>query len=120
MGVANTKTLILGAAILFNVVSANAGEAVRLRVPISTLMAPAFLRVYIMVEPNAENRALKVSAESPEFFRSSEMPLDGEGSARVTVLIFRDLPSGSYEVTAELIGADGRNRGRAFCFVTVV
>jgi len=120
MSVGNTKTLILGAAILFNVVSANAGEAVRVRVPMSTLMAPAVIRIYIMVEPNADNRMLKVTADSADFFRSSEMPLEGEGSARVTVLHFRDLPSGSYEVTAEVIGADGRNRGRASSSVTVL
>ena len=120
MDVRIIKTLILCAAMFLSTVSANAGEAIRVRAPTSALMAPATVRIYIMVEPHAENRVLRVKAESSEFFRSSEMPLAGEGSARVTVLYFRDLPQGAYDVTAEVMGADGRTRGRALCSVMVL
>jgi hypothetical protein len=115
-----TKTLILGGAILFSAVAAHAGEPVRVRVPTSALMAPADLRIYIVLERHAENRLLRVSAESSDFFRSSDVQLDGEGSARVTILNFRDLPPGSYDVKAEVIGADGRKRGSAHCWVTIL
>ena len=107
-----TKTLILGAAILC-AAAANASEAVRVRVPLAMLRAPADIRIYVMVERHEDNRLLRVSAESSEFFRSSEVALEGDRSARVTLLYFRELPPGEYVVAVELIGADGKTRGRA-------
>ena len=50
----------------------------------------------------------RVTAESEDFFRSSETQLDGEYSARVTVVRFRELPPGGYEIRAELIVSNGR------------
>src|SRR5262245_51937607 len=119
-GIGITKTLILSGAMLSCTTSANASESIRVRVPTSALMAPATLRVYIIVEPHADSRLLRVSAASEELFRSSEMPLEDDGGARVTVLYFRDLPSGSYDVTAEVIGVDGKRRGRATSSVTIL
>jgi hypothetical protein len=81
-----------------------------LHVRISPTMAhaPADLYIYVSVARRPDNRLLRVSAESDDFFRSSETQLDGENSARVTVVRFRELPPGDYQIRAELIVSTGR------------
>jgi hypothetical protein len=96
-----------------------AGEPVGLRVRPAVAFAPAFLKVHAVVEPDADNRSLEIVADSPEFYRSSQVPLDGDQAARTTTLEFRDLPTGTYEVTAILTGARGR-RGAVTQRVTVL
>jgi hypothetical protein len=70
--------------------------------------APSDLHIYVSIARRAENRFLRVSAESPDFFRSSEVPLNGQYSARVSVVKFRELPAGEYLIRAELVVANGR------------
>jgi hypothetical protein len=69
--------------------------------------APANVRVRAIVPPNAENRALQVSAESGEFFRSSYVPLSGIDAATVTETMFKNLPGGEYEISVTLVGPQG-------------
>ena len=83
-------------------------------------VAPADVLVYVTVERNAENRLLRVSAESEAFFRSSELSLEGEGSARINILRFRDLPPGEYDVKADVLGSTGQRRAVAFCTIRVL
>jgi hypothetical protein len=115
-----SKIVILSAAIFVNQTLVNAGEPVKVRVGSHSLFAPADLLIYVTVEKNADNRLLRVTAESDEFFRSSEVQLEGEESARILILHFRDMPSGSYDVKADVVGSNGRRRGLARCPVTVL
>jgi hypothetical protein len=72
--------------------------------------APAQLRVLATVEAHTDNRELEVVAESASFFRSSSVSLEGDRAPRLNEFLFRNLPSGQYEVTATLKGAQGRHR----------
>jgi hypothetical protein len=63
---------------------------------------------------------LRVVAESDDFYRASEVELDGDRAARTNVFEFRSLPSGSYEVTAILLGADRRARASVRTRVSVI
>jgi len=72
--------------------------------------APADLRVRLDVTPNARNRSLLVVAESVEFYRSSEMPLDAEDAPRSITIQSRGLPPGEYSVSSEVRDADGGRR----------
>ena len=107
------KALALASIVLLSSLGtrASADDAERpLRVRVSPAMAhaPADLYIYVSVARRSDNRLLRVSAESDDFFRSSETQLDGEFSARVTVVRFRELPPGDYEIRAELIVSTGR------------
>jgi hypothetical protein len=107
------KALALASIILVSslATTASADDPERpLHVRISPTMAhaPADLYIYVSVARRPDNRLLRVSAESDDFFRSSETQLDGEHSARVTVVRFRELPPGDYQVRAELIVSTGR------------
>lgn len=87
---------------------AGAGERLALKVSPAVCFAPANLVVRAMIEANAGNRAIEIVAESADFYRSSEEQLDGDKAPRTTSFEFRDMPSGTYEVKATLIGAGGR------------
>ncbi len=76
-------------------------------------LAPADLRVQVRIERDSENRKIVVTADSADYFTSSEVQLDGEESPRVQVVVFRGLPAGSYDLRGVLIGQSGRVRGTA-------
>jgi len=73
----------------------------------SVARAPALLTIRVIVESAADNRRLQVVAESPEFYRSSEIQLDGANSTPLQVFEFRNLPTGLYQVTGVLVGVNG-------------
>jgi len=84
---------------------ANAGERMTMNVSPAVSFAPANLIVRAMIEADPDNRAVEIIAESPEFYRSSMIQLEGEKAARTNVFEFRSLPPGTYEVRARLFGA---------------
>jgi hypothetical protein len=97
-----------------------AREPLSLKVSPAVCFAPANLIVRATIEADAGNRAVEIVAESPEFYRSSEVQLDGDKAPHTTVFEFRSLPSGTYEVTANLIGANGKTRAFVHQEVNVI
>jgi len=87
-----------------------AGERMTMKVSPAVAFAPANLVVRTTVEADADNRSIEIVAESPDFYRSSEMQLEGDKAARTTTFEFRSLPPGTYEVRAKLIGPGGQAR----------
>jgi hypothetical protein len=83
-------------------------ERVSIRVSPAVAFAPANLFVRATVDVNPDNRSLEIIAESADFYRSSEITLDGDHAPRVTLMQFKSLPGGSYQVRAVLRGAAGR------------
>ena len=78
-----------------------------MRVSPVVTFAPAFLTVTVAVEADADNRSLQVVAESPDFYRSSQIPLDGQNAPRLSRFEFRNLPTGLYSVSGVLMGTHG-------------
>jgi hypothetical protein len=87
-------------------------ERLKLRVTPSVAFAPATLVVRTTIEPDAQNRAMEIVAESSDFYRSSEFDLEGDRSPRTTTLELRGLPAGTYEVSATLMGPGSAVRAR--------
>jgi hypothetical protein len=87
-----------------------AGERMTLKVSPAVAFAPANLVVRATITADADNRAVEIVAESNDFYRSSQIQLEGEKAARTSMFEFRSLPPGTYEVRANLLGADGRSR----------
>src|SRR5437879_4760724 len=86
----------------------NAGERLTMKVSPAITVAPAIVRVEAIVERDDSNRALRITAESDTFYRSSEITLDGAHGPVVSVVDFSSLPTGTYEVTGILTGTSGR------------
>jgi len=107
------KKVFLSAAVctcLFTGAGTVAGGSQPLSLQVSPTMtaAPAFIRVRALVESNADNRSLEIVAQSPQFFRSSTIDLDGRNAPPLTVIEYPNMPPGFYDVTAVLVGASGK------------
>jgi len=98
--------LAVVAAILSLARGSAAEDRLRIDVTPRISQAPAQVRIPL-VTPNAENRALRVVADSGDFFRSSLLTLDGADAALVNEMSFKNLPGGEYEVTVTLLDAEG-------------
>lgn len=100
--------LLLTAVISLLALPAGAGDKLSMKVSPAVAFAPANLVVRAYVAADADNRAIEVIAESADFYRSSQMELDGDKAPRTNVFEFRSLPTGTYQVSAVLMGAQGQ------------
>ncbi len=100
--------------------SLGANERLSIRVSPIVAFAPANLIVQTIVAADNSNRSIEIIAESPEFYRSSEMPLDGDRAPRRTRFEFKSLPGGDYEVRAVLKGVGGAEIASVLSHVNVV
>ncbi len=82
-------------------------DALRLQVSPLVARAPASVTVRVTLQPTADDRYLRVIAESPTYYRSSEVELEGAKSSPVQVFEFRNLTAGVYQITAVLVGRLG-------------
>ena len=101
------RLVILVSAFIFGSIPISSRDALQIRVSPVVSRAPALLTVRAMIEPSADNRSLQIIAASNDFFRSSEVSLDGTNSSPLNVFEFRNLPTGMYQVTAVLVGVHG-------------
>jgi hypothetical protein len=115
----STKGWVCALAMMATTVT-SAKEPLALRVSPAMSFAPADLMIRARVEPDADNRAMEVVAESGDFYRSSSIQLEGDRAPRTVTLEFRGLPPGEYAVTAVVIGNDGQRRGLARSHVNVM
>src|SRR5258708_28876507 len=113
------RTWIFGLAVMMTMV-VGAKEPLSMRVSPAISFAPANLVIRTSVEPDANNRGMEVDADSDGFYRSSAIQLDGDRAPKTRTFEFRSLPPGEYEVTAVVIGGDGRRRALARAHVNVV
>ena len=90
--------------------SLDARERLEIRVRPAFSFAPAELHLEFRVEPDRENRALEVSAESESFYRSSLVTLEGERAQRLVSIRYQGLPAGEYNVRGTLFDSEGHER----------
>jgi hypothetical protein len=100
-------------------VGLNAANRLSVKVSPAQALAPAFMRVQATVQPDAGNRSLRVVAQSDDFYRSTEVEIEGDRGPNVRVIEFAGLPSGLYHVDVVLMGNDGQ-RAAATAMIRVV
>ena len=86
------------------------GERMTMTVTPAAALAPSPLRVRVRIEPSDENRSLMVSADSGEFYRSSEIQLNGERAPKTIEVEFREVPEGAYDIVAIVKDSVGHQR----------
>ena len=74
--------------------------------------APAVVIIEALVEPANEKRFLDFVVDSGEYYRSSTIALSGAGAPRVSVVEFRAVPAGTYDVQVSMRGETGKVRAR--------
>jgi hypothetical protein len=92
---------------------ADAGECLSMKVSPRQALAPVNLRVSVRIEPNVDNRVLTIVADSPGFYRSSQIQLEGDRAPRTFSIEYPNVPGGSYEITSVLVNSTGRERAVA-------
>ena len=85
----------------------NSSQLLSLQISPVVMPSPGFVSIRATVEASDENRRLEIVAQSPEFFRSSSIDLDGRSAPRLSVVQYPNLPPGLYEVSAVLVGSRG-------------
>ena len=70
-------------------------------------MAPARVCSTVRIDSHADNRVLRVELDSPDYYRASEIQLDGAEAPRMHQILWGDLPAGHYRVAAVLLGTRG-------------
>jgi len=114
------RACLFGILIVTATLRAGAGEKLTLRVTPAVAFAPANLIVRAMIEADVENRSVLIVAESNDFYRSSEVQLDGNRAPRTNTFEFRSLPPGTYEVKATLMNSSGQTRASVRQEVNVI
>ena len=102
------RVAILLCGIFLTVTPLGGSDSLKISVSPAQSFAPANLFVRLSIEPNATNRSVEVAAESEDFYRSSQVALEGDQGPRTVQLEFRNLPGGHYEVSGTV--ADDRGR----------
>jgi hypothetical protein len=105
--------LMLSTVLAFAAVSASGDEQLRLAVSPARSFAPSNLNIRARIVPHPDNRTLIVTAESEDFYRSSEISLEGEFAPATITFEFRGLPGGEYIVSGVLTDSVGRRRAGA-------
>ena len=103
--------VVLALFCLWLILSAIAKEP-RVRVTVESgvyAFEPAFVRLRVTVVPDAANRALTIALISDGFETSSLEELPGEQAPRTRWVQYRDVPAGSYTVSAVVHRPDDRS-----------
>ena len=96
--------------VVTSVTPSDANECMSMKVSPRQALAPVNLRVSVRVEPNADNRVLTIVADSEEFYRSSQIPLEGDRAPKTFTIEYPNVPGGQYQVTSVLFNGMGRER----------
>jgi hypothetical protein len=92
------KGLLICLFLTFAALPVKGGGRLTMNVSPAYSFAPSFLRIRVRIEPSAENRFLDVVAESTEFYRRSQIQLDGDHAPKTIVVEFPSVPEGDYEI----------------------
>jgi hypothetical protein len=94
----------------FAALPVDGGDRLAMTVQPAQSFAPSFLRVRVRIEPSAGNRWLEVIADSDGFYRSSEIPLDGDRAPVTIYFEFPGVPEGEYDIIGIVKDAAGHER----------
>jgi len=104
------RVILCGLLLTASALSVGAVEKFTMKASPEVSFAPAHLTVRTVVEPDPDNRALEIVIDSPDFYRSSLVQLEGDQAPRTSIVEFRSVPGGSYEISARLLGQGGESR----------
>jgi hypothetical protein len=66
---------------------------------------PATVHFMVAVEPDQENRTLRIEADSQDMFRASELTLNGADEKRMHAITFKNLAAGYYTLRAQVLSS---------------
>ena len=84
-------------------ITGSAKDSVEIRISGHYFAAPATEQMVIAVEPDAQNRTLRVEADGDNMYTSTEVPLAGDREQRLHTIQFKDLSAGEYMLRAQVL-----------------
>jgi len=96
--------------IALTVMPVDGSERLTLTITPAQAFAPAAMRIRARIEPNADNRVLAIAPDGNEFYRRSDVKLDGDQAPKTIEIRLSNLPGGEYEIFAALIDSAGHER----------
>jgi hypothetical protein len=81
----------------------SAKDNVEIRLTGRFFAEPATVQLVIAVEPNAENRTLRVEADGDNMFCATEIQLSGAREQRLHTVEFKNLSAGGYTLRAQVL-----------------
>ncbi len=85
-------------------------ERLPLTITPTQAFAPAAMRIRARIEPNADNRVFAIVADGNEFYRRSDIQLDGDQAPKTIEMRLSNLPGGECEIFAALLDVAGHER----------
>jgi hypothetical protein len=80
-----------------------AKENVEIRLSGRYFSEPATVQLIVAVEPDAQNRTLRVEADGDNMFCSTEIQLAGDREQRLHTIRFKNLAAGEYTLRAQVL-----------------
>lgn len=87
-------------------VGSDARDVVEIRLHGHFFSEPATVRFLVAVEPDAENRTLRIEADGTDMFRASEIALNGVNEKRLHAFTFKNLSAGHYTLRAHVMSSN--------------
>jgi hypothetical protein len=81
----------------------SAKDNVEIRLSGRFFAEPATVQLVIAVEPNSENRTLRVEADGDNMFCATEIQLAGAREQRLHTVSFKNLSAGGYTLRAQVL-----------------
>ena len=81
----------------------SAKDNVEIRLSGRFFAEPATVQLVIAVEPNSENRTLRVEADGDNMFCATEIQLAGAREQRLHTVSFKNLAAGGYTLRAQVL-----------------
>lgn len=107
VGVADAQNLPEGATTRVATTQPVADAPLRLRLRAHVVSAPSDFSGLVRLTPNADYRLLRVVLDSENFYRSSDIQLEGDHSPQNHFLAWRSLPAGNYRVVVTVFDTRG-------------
>ena len=100
-------------------ITGSAKDNVEIRISGHYFSAPATVQMVIAVEPDSQNRTLRVEADGDSMYTSTEIQLAGDREQRLHTIQFRDLAAGEYTLRAQVMSTtDVRSQDERRIMVT--
>ena len=80
-----------------------AKDNVEIRISGHFFAEPATVQMIVAVEPNADNRTLRVEADGDNMFCATELSLAGDKEQRLHTIQFKNLAAGEYTLRAQVL-----------------
>ena len=114
------RAIVCGCLLAASTWSVAAGEKITMKASPEVSFAPAHLTVRTVIEPDPANRAIEIIIDSQDFYRSSLIQLAGDQAPRASVVEFRGVPGGTYEISAKLLDEGGNPRALSRRVIDVI